>query len=59
LAASTDVEDLASQNGTWVNESRLFEPTTLADGDRIRFGRVLVTYRNAVAAFTTERIPGE
>ena len=42
-----------------VNERRVSEPTSLADGDRIRFGRVLVTYRQAIPAFTTERISAE
>lgn len=51
------IEDLASQNGTWVNERRVTSPTPLADGDRIRLGRTLVTYRDVASALTTERIP--
>jgi DNA-binding winged helix-turn-helix (wHTH) protein len=55
--ASGIVEDLGSQNGTWVNDRKVTEPTPLTDGDRIRFGLALVTYRSGGAAFTTERIP--
>lgn len=51
------IEDLGSQNGTWVNERRVTAPTPLADGDRIRLGRALVTYRDVASALTTERIP--
>jgi DNA-binding winged helix-turn-helix (wHTH) protein len=53
------LEDLGSQNGTWVNERRVTEPTPLADGDRVRLGLALVTYRSVTSAFTTERIPPE
>jgi DNA-binding winged helix-turn-helix (wHTH) protein len=53
----TIVEDLSSQNGTWVNERRVAGPTTLNDGDRIRFGGVEVTFRCGVSALTTERLP--
>jgi DNA-binding winged helix-turn-helix (wHTH) protein len=51
------VEDLGSQNGTWVNDQRVSGPTALSDGDDVRFGLVLVTYRAAAPAFTTKRIP--
>jgi DNA-binding winged helix-turn-helix (wHTH) protein len=49
--------DLGSQNGTWVNEGRVTEPVRLTNGDRIRLGRVLVTYRRIVGTLTTERLP--
>jgi DNA-binding winged helix-turn-helix (wHTH) protein len=51
------LEDLGSQNGTWVNESRLERPVTLADGDRLRFGLVHVIYRTTSPAMTTIPIP--
>jgi sigma-B regulation protein RsbU (phosphoserine phosphatase) len=38
--------DLGSQNGTAVNGKRLREPTALRDGDEIRFGAVVVEFRN-------------
>jgi pSer/pThr/pTyr-binding forkhead associated (FHA) protein len=40
-----------------VNEQRVTEPTPLADGDRVRFGLALVTYRSVASVMTTERIP--
>ena len=51
------IEDLGSQNGTWVNECRVDRPMALADGDRIRFGLVHVIYRNTSSAMTTAPIP--
>ena len=51
------LEDLGSQNGTWVNESRLDAPMVLADGDRLRFGLVHVIYRTTSPAMTTIPIP--
>jgi DNA-binding winged helix-turn-helix (wHTH) protein len=51
------IEDLGSQNGTWVNERRLAGPTALADGDRVRFGLALVIYRTTPPAMTTAPIP--
>src|SRR5690242_15205831 len=32
--------DLGSRNGTFVNDRRVMVPTTIRDGDRIRFGMV-------------------
>ncbi len=37
------VEDLGSTNGTWVNDERLAEPRTLADGDELRLGQSCFT----------------
>jgi pSer/pThr/pTyr-binding forkhead associated (FHA) protein len=51
------IEDLGSQNGTWVNECRLDGPMALADGDRVRFGLVHVIYRTTSLAMTTAPIP--
>jgi DNA-binding winged helix-turn-helix (wHTH) protein len=51
------IEDLASQNGTWVNEQPVTEPTTVLDGDRVRFGLVLVTFRTRRPAITTQKLP--
>jgi DNA-binding winged helix-turn-helix (wHTH) protein len=51
------LEDLGSQNGTWVNEQRVTAPVPLTDGDRIRLGLALVTFRRGAGALTTERIP--
>ena len=47
------VEDLASKNGTFVGERRLDAPTPLRDGDRLRLGRQLLTFRRAGSAAAT------
>ncbi len=39
------VEDLASEQGTYVNEIRLTEPAVLRHGDVIRLGNTLMTFR--------------
>jgi DNA-binding winged helix-turn-helix (wHTH) protein len=39
------LEDLQSKNGTFVNGTRIDQPTPLADGDRIRLGSVPMVYR--------------
>ena len=51
------LEDLGSQNGTWVNEQRASGLVPLTDGDRIRLGLALVIYRRGAGALTTERLP--
>ncbi|HQR47370.1 MAG TPA: SpoIIE family protein phosphatase [Thermoanaerobaculia bacterium] len=38
--------DLGSQNGTAVNGKRLREPVALHDGDEVRFGAVVLDFRN-------------
>jgi pSer/pThr/pTyr-binding forkhead associated (FHA) protein len=53
----TVLEDLGSQNGTWVNNRRLTESIALTDGDRIRFGLAQVTFRSGASSLTTERLP--
>jgi DNA-binding winged helix-turn-helix (wHTH) protein len=39
------VEDLGSKNGTFVRGERVKAPHRLADGDQIRLGSVIVTFR--------------
>lgn len=41
------LEDLGSRNGSYVNGERLSEPRQLADGDIVRFGKVLMTFNVA------------
>jgi DNA-binding winged helix-turn-helix (wHTH) protein len=50
------VEDLGSKNGTSVGRGRIKGPTTLEDGDRIRFGSVALTFRSWLAGATTRSI---
>jgi len=47
------LEDLASKNGTFVEERLVEEPTALHDGDRLRLGRQLLTFRSAGSAAPT------
>lgn len=44
------VEDLQTQNGTFVNGKRLKAPVMLKDGDELRLGRVLVKYTGVASA---------
>jgi DNA-binding winged helix-turn-helix (wHTH) protein len=48
------IEDLGSKNGTIVCEERIQIGRRLIDGDRIRLGSVLMTFRCSPAAGTTE-----
>jgi DNA-binding winged helix-turn-helix (wHTH) protein len=40
------LEDLGSKNGTWRNDERVREAVALRDGDRVRLGAVLLTFRS-------------
>jgi DNA-binding winged helix-turn-helix (wHTH) protein len=53
-AGRAQIEDLASKNGTYVNDVRLARPNALTDGDRVRFGSLLFTFRRASAASSTQ-----
>lgn len=48
------LEDLGSKNGTRLNGSRLTAPCRLADGDEIRLGAVVLTFRAASQTSPTE-----
>jgi DNA-binding winged helix-turn-helix (wHTH) protein len=58
---SATAEDLGSKNGTYVNEKLLTVPTPLADGDQLRIGSLIFTFRVAQPTATTEtqQLPGE
>ncbi|MFQ5525237.1 MAG: FHA domain-containing protein [Thermoanaerobaculia bacterium] len=47
------LEDLGSKNGTYVEGKRVVEPVTLADGDQISIGSVVLVFRVG-SAETTE-----
>lgn len=47
------LEDLASKNGTLLNERGVTSPVALADGDAIRLGRHLLVYRSTPASAPT------
>ena len=53
-------DDGLSQNGTWVNELRLYGRRRLADGDVVRIGRTLLTYTSPIAVgIGPTLVPGE
>lgn len=47
------IEDLGSKNGSWVNGRRVEEPVPLVDGDEVRLGTVMLTFRNLNAPGST------
>jgi DNA-binding winged helix-turn-helix (wHTH) protein len=50
------VEDLASKNGTFVRDRRVGLPLVLCDGDQIRLGSVVITFRIPPATGSTESV---
>lgn len=53
-ASGAAVEDLGSKNGTYVRGQRITDPMLLADGDQIRLGSIVVTFRVPPPAGSTE-----
>lgn len=53
-ASGAVVEDLKSKNGTYVNDRRIEAPTPVVDGDQIRIGSLLFTFRLSQGNETTE-----
>jgi DNA-binding winged helix-turn-helix (wHTH) protein len=58
-ATDTTVEDLGSKNGTFVRGARITSRHSLGDGDQIRFGPVVVTFRIPPPAGSTETAPSK
>jgi DNA-binding winged helix-turn-helix (wHTH) protein len=52
--AGAVVEDLGSKNGTYVNDRRVTKPVPIVDGDQVRIGSLLFTFRMAQGIETTE-----
>jgi DNA-binding winged helix-turn-helix (wHTH) protein len=48
------LEDLGSKNGTYLNNQRVESPVPLSDGDQIRIGSVLCTFRAVRPGMSTE-----
>jgi pSer/pThr/pTyr-binding forkhead associated (FHA) protein len=48
------LEDLGSKNGTYVKGRRVSAPARLADGDQIRLGSVVITFRIPAPVGSTE-----
>lgn len=53
------VEDLGSKNGTHVNGRKISTPCRLADGNEIRLGTVVLTFRIASPMSATETVVSE
>jgi DNA-binding winged helix-turn-helix (wHTH) protein len=51
------LEDLGSKNGTYVGGQRVTVPHRLADGDQVRLGSVVVTFRVPQPPGVTETAP--
>jgi DNA-binding winged helix-turn-helix (wHTH) protein len=50
------LEDLGSKNGTFIGGRKVSGPSPLADGDQIRLGSIVVTFRIPPPAATTETV---
>ena len=50
------VEDLGSKNGTFVGATRVTARCRLADGDQIRLGSVVITFRIPSAVGSTDTV---
>ena len=52
----SSLEDLGSKNGTYLNDRRVERLTPVADGDQVRFGSVLFTFRLSHRSDSTETV---
>jgi pSer/pThr/pTyr-binding forkhead associated (FHA) protein len=57
-ARRLEIEDLGSKNGTFVNGSRIEEPTPLGGGTEIRIGTTVMVVEGALPVSTTGEAPG-
>jgi DNA-binding winged helix-turn-helix (wHTH) protein len=48
------LEDLGSKNGTWLHDQRVTSPVALSDGDQVRLGSILFTFRLAREVDSTD-----
>ncbi|HYM22428.1 MAG TPA: FHA domain-containing protein [Vicinamibacterales bacterium] len=55
-ADRASVEDFGSKNGTFVNDKKLSSAAALKDGDQLRLGSVLFTFRRAAPGSTTSTL---
>lgn len=51
------IEDLASANGTWVNDERLTAPRELRDGDHLTIGDTRLTYHDPNTTYRDPALP--
>jgi DNA-binding winged helix-turn-helix (wHTH) protein len=57
VGAEPTIEDLGSKNGTFLRGRPISQPQILVDGDDIRLGSVVVTFRIPAPAGSTETVP--
>lgn len=50
------VEDLGSKNGTFVNDQRVTGPTPVVDGNQVRIGSLVFTFRRPAPDGSTETL---
>ena len=50
------LEDLQSKNGTFVRDAKVSSPVLLAEGDQVRVGSVLLTFKTAHPGATTKSL---
>lgn len=50
------LEDLQSKNGTFVRNTKVSSPVLLAEGDQVRVGSVLLTFKTAHPGATTKSL---
>jgi DNA-binding winged helix-turn-helix (wHTH) protein len=55
-ATRATIEDLGSKNGTYVNNRRLSAQTAIAEGDEVRIGSLLFTFRRSQSTGSTETL---
>ena len=53
------IEDLGSKNGTFVGDEPVTSPRRLLDGDQIRLGPVVVTFRIPPPVASTDTVPSD
>jgi DNA-binding winged helix-turn-helix (wHTH) protein len=53
------LEDLGSKNGTDLNGNRITTPRRICDGDEIRLGAIVLTFRISSPISPTETVPAE
>ena len=53
------LEDLGSKNGTYLGEERVTAARVLTDGDQIRLGPVVITFRIPPPVGSTDTVPAE
>ena len=51
------VEDLGSKNGTYIGDEQIASPRRLVDGDQIRLGPVVITFRIPPSVGSTDTVP--